>query len=330
MISVRRLPLSPLARTALLRTGTGFVTLFLVSLIIFAAIAVLPGDFAKVALGRSATPETVANFQKSLGLDRPLTERYVKWIGGAVTGDLGVSFSSGAGTPRTVASIVGPRLRNTLFLAAVTALFCVPVALILGIVAAIRRNSWVDRFLNTVTLIGISFPEFFVAYVLMLLFAVKLPIFYSLARITPGMGTIEIAERLALPIATLSLGIIAHMMRMTRAAIINLLSSAYIEMAKLKGISTRAIILRHALPNAWAPIAAVVAFNLAYLIVGVVVVEVVFVYPGIGQAMVDAVRSRDIPVVQACALIFAVAYILLNLVADIVAIATNPRLAHPR
>ncbi len=313
-----------------MRTGTGFVTLFLVSLIIFAAIAVLPGDFAKVALGRSATPETVANFQKSLGLDRPLAERYVKWIGGAVTGDLGVSFSSGAGTPRTVTSIVGPRLRNTLFLAAITALICVPIALSFGIIAAIRRNSWVDRFLNTATLVGISFPEFFVAYMLMLLFAVKLPIFYSLARITPGMGGVEIAERLALPIATLSLGIIAHMMRMTRAAIINLLSSPYIEMAKLKGMSTRTIILRHALPNAWAPIAAVIAFNLAYLIVGVVVVEVVFVYPGIGQAMVDAVRSRDIPVVQACALIFAVAYVLLNLVADIVAIATNPRLAHPR
>lgn len=313
-----------------MRTGAGAVTLFLVSLIIFAAIAVLPGDFAKVALGRSATPETVANLQKSLGLDRPLPERYVKWISGAVTGDLGVSFASSARTPRTVASIVGPRLGNTLFLAAITALICVPVALAFGIIAAIRRNSWIDRFLNGVTLVGISFPEFFVAYVLMLLFAVKLPIFYSLARITPGMGALEIAERLALPIATLAFGIIAHMMRMTRAAIINLLAAPYIEMAKLKGVPARAIILHHALPNAWAPIAAVVAFNLAYLIVGVVVVEVVFVYPGIGQAMVDAVRSRDIPVVQACALIFATAYVLLNLIADIVAIATNPRLAHPR
>jgi peptide/nickel transport system permease protein len=241
-----------------------------------------------------------------------------------------MSFSSGAGTPRTVVSIVGPRLKNTLFLAAITAIACVPIALALGMIAAIRRNSWLDRLLNTITLIGISFPEFFVAYVLMLLFAVKLPIFYSLARITPNMTASEIALRLALPIATLSLGIIAHMMRMTRAAIINLLSAPYVEMAKLKGVSTRNIVLHHALPNAWAPIAAVVAFNLAYLIVGVVVVEVVFVYPGIGQAMVDAVRSRDIPVVQACALIFATAYVLLNLLADIVAIATNPRLAHPR
>ncbi len=327
---MQRLNLPPLARTAVIRVGSGFVTLFLVSLIIFAAIAVLPGDFAKVALGRSATPETVAAFQKSLGLDRPLPERYVRWISGAVTGDLGTSFSSGAGTPRKVVSIVGPRLENTLFLAAITAVICVPLALGLGMFAAIRRNSWVDRLLNIVTLFGISFPEFFVAYVFMLLFAVKLPIFYSLARITPEMSAYETSLRLALPIATLSLGIIAHMMRMTRAAIINILSASYIEMAKLKGVSTRNIVLRHALPNAWAPIAAVVAFNMAYLIVGVVVVEVVFVYPGIGQAMVDAVRSRDIPVVQACALIFATAYVVLNLLADMVAIATNPRLAHPR
>lgn len=306
------------------------MTLFVVSLIIFAAIAVLPGDFAKSTLGRAATPETIANFQKSLGLDQPAVQRYATWIGGAVTGDLGLSFSSGSGTPRTVTSIIGPRLKNTLFLAGITALVAVPIALILGIIAAIRRNSWLDKVLNATTLASISFPEFFVAYVLMLLFAVKLPIFYSLARITPDMGAGETFQRIALPVLTLSFGIIAHMMRMTRAAIIGLLAHPYIEMAKLKGVPPWRVILRHALPNAWAPIAAVVAFNLAYLIVGVVVVEVVFVYPGIGQAMVDGVRSRDIPVVQGCALIFATSYILLNLLADVIAIATNPRLAHPR
>jgi peptide/nickel transport system permease protein len=319
-----------LFRTVLARLGSGFVTLFVVSLIIFAAIAVLPGDFAKSTLGRAATPETIANFQKSLGLDQPAVQRYATWIGGAVTGDLGLSFSSGSGTPRTVVSIIGPRLENTLFLAGITALVAVPIALVLGLIAAIRRNSWLDKALNATTLASISFPEFFVAYVLMLLFAVKLPIFYSLARITPDMGAVETFQRIALPVLTLSFGIIAHMMRMTRAAIIGLLSHPYIEMAKLKGVPPWRVILRHALPNAWAPIAAVVAFNLAYLIVGVVVVEVVFVYPGIGQAMVDAVRSRDIPVVQGCALIFAASYILLNLLADVIAIATNPRLAHPR
>lgn len=312
------------------RLGTGLITLFAVSIIIFASIATLPGDFAKTTLGRSATPETVAALQQALGLDKPAPLRYVTWISGALHGDLGLSFSSGRGKPRTVASIIEPRLKNTLFLAGITALIAIPIALVMGIVAAVRRKSWLDRNLNAFTLASISFPEFFVAYVLMLLFAVKFPIFYSLARITPTMGTLEIIERLALPVLTLSFGIIAHMMRMTRAAIINLMSHPYIEMANLKGASQWRVVLSHALPNAWGPIVTVIAFNLAYLIVGVVVVEVVFVYPGIGQAMVDAVRTRDIPVVQACALIFAATYIVLNLIADVIAIVTNPRLAHPK
>ena len=196
--------------------------------------------------------------------------------------------------------------------------------------AALYRNSLFDRAVNLVTLTTISVPEFFVAYILMLFLAVRFPIFYSLANVTPDTPLLERIARCALPAMTLVLVIVAHMMRMTRAAIINLLASPYIEMARLKGVSPGRIIVRHALPNAWAPIATVIALNLAYLIVGVVIVEAVFVYPGIGQLMVDAVSSRDIPVVQACALIFAVAYILLNLLADIVSIVTNPRLLHPR
>jgi peptide/nickel transport system permease protein len=176
----------------------------------------------------------------------------------------------------------------------------------------------------------ISTPEFFVAYILILLFASLWPILPSLANVDATTPLAERLTRIALPALTLTLVIVAHMMRMTRAAIINLLASPYIEMARLKGASRSEIILKHALPNAWAPIATVIAFNLAYLVVGVVVVEVVFVYPGIGQLMVDSVTSRDIPVVQACALIFAATYILLNLIADIIGIVTNPRLLHPR
>jgi peptide/nickel transport system permease protein len=322
----------PLTKTILHRLGLGFVTLFLVSLIIFSAVIFLPGDFAQAILGRSATPQTVAAFERQLGLDRPASERYVEWVGGILHGDFGASFSSGANieSRRTVMSIIGPRLENTLILAAVTAAIAVPLALLLGVLAAIYRNSWFDRAVNAITLVTISFPEFFVAYILMFFLAVKFPIFYSLARITSDMGFIEILQRIALPVITLVLGIVAHMMRMTRAAIVGVLASPYIEMARLKGVPAWRVILRHALPNAWAPIASVVAFNLAYLVVGVVVVEVVFVYPGIGQSMVDAVRSRDMPVVQACALIFAATYILLNLLADIIAIATNPKLLHPR
>jgi peptide/nickel transport system permease protein len=320
----------PLLRTVLQRLGLGFITLFVVSLIIFSAIEFLPGDFAKAILGQAATPETVEAFQKEIGLDKPPVERYLSWIGGVLQGDFGSSFSSRVGFRRTVLDIIAPRLLNTLFLAGITALIAVPLSLGLGLLAALYRNSIFDRAVNAVTLTTISFPEFFVAYILMLFLAVKFPIFHSLSNVSLDMPFFERLQRSALPVLTLTLVIVAHMMRMTRAAIIGLLASPYIEMARLKGVSPGQVILRHALPNAWAPIANVVAFNLAYLVVGAVVVEVVFVYPGIGQAMVDAVRSRDIPVVQACALIFAVTYILLNLLADIIAIATNPRLLHPR
>ncbi|MBK1870814.1 ABC transporter permease [Taklimakanibacter albus] len=320
----------PLLRTVLQRLGLGLITLFVVSLIIFSAIEFLPGDFAKAILGQSATPETVEAFQKEIGLDKPAHERYLNWIGGVLQGDFGSSFSSRVGFRRSVMEIIGPRLLNTLFLAGITALVAIPLALGLGLLAALYRNSIFDRAVNAVTLTTISFPEFFVAYILMLFLAVKFPIFHSLSNVSADMPFFEKLQRTALPVLTLTLVIVAHMMRMTRAAIISLLASPYIEMARLKGVSPGQIILRHALPNAWAPIANVIAFNLAYLVVGAVVVEVVFVYPGIGQAMVDAVRSRDIPVVQACALIFAVTYILLNLLADVISIATNPRLLHPR
>jgi peptide/nickel transport system permease protein len=321
-------------RTVLQRLGLGVLTLFVVSIIIFATIEMLPGDFAKSILGQSATPETVAAFQREIGLDRPPVERYLVWIGGVLQGDFGSSFSSagalGGGQKRAVVDVIAPRLLNTLFLAGMAALIAVPLALALGMLAALYRNSIFDRTVNLVTLTSISVPEFFVAYVLMLFLAVRWPIFYSLATVSADTPLAERIARCALPALTLVLVIVAHMMRMTRAAIINLLASPYIEMARLKGLTPRRVIYRHALPNAWAPIVNVVALNLAYLVVGVVVVEVVFVYPGIGGLMVDAVSARDIPVVQACALIFALAYILLNLIADVVSIVTNPRLLHRR
>ena len=217
-----------------------------------------------------------------------------------------------------------------LFLAALAAAIAVPLALTIGILAALYRNSIFDRVANVGTLASISSPEFFVAYMLILFFAVLNPILPSIANIHAGMGFWPKIESSLLPALTLTLVVNAHMMRMTRAAIINLLASPYIEMARLKGVKPLRIITRHALPNALAPIINVVALNLAYLITGVVVVEVVFVYPGVGQLFVDSVKRRDIPVVQACCLIFAAAYILLNLTADIMAILSNPRLRHPK
>lgn len=320
----------PLIRTILQRIALGGVALFAVSVVVFSALEFLPGDFATSVLGRNATPETVEAFRDELGLNLPPAERYLGWIGGVLRGDLGHSFAGRAFTPRAVSDIVLPRLANTLFLAAITAAIAVPVALLLGLMAALYRNTRFDRIVNAATLSTIAMPEFLVAYLVILVLAVKLPVFYAMFTLSPGMNLAEKLQAVALPVLTLSLVIIAHMMRMTRAAIIGVLASPYIEMARLKGVRPWRVILRHALPNALAPIVNVIAFSLAYLVVGVVVTEVVFVYPGIGQTMVDAVRNRDIPVVQACTLIFAATYILLNLLADIISIATSPRLLHAK
>jgi peptide/nickel transport system permease protein len=322
--------MNAILKTVLQRLGLGLVTLFVVSALISASVELLPGDFAKAILGQSATPETVKAFEKQVGLDRPPVERYFKWIGGVLQGDFGISYANREGYTRSVVSLIEPRLKNTLFLATMTAMIAVPLALGLGMLAALYRNTLFDRLVNVSTLTAISSPEFFIAYILVLFLVARAHLFPALSTVDADTSFTEHIYRCTLPALTLLLVIVAHMMRMTRAAIINLLSSPYIEMSRLKGISPRRIILHHALPNAWAPIANVIAVNMAYLIVGVVVVEVVFVYPGIGQLMVDAVSRRDLPVVQGCALVFAATYILLNLAADIVAIVTNPRLLHPR
>jgi peptide/nickel transport system permease protein len=319
-------------KIVLQRLGFGVVTLFIVSLIIFCALLFLPGGFAEAILGQAATPETVAAFKKEIGLDQPAHVRYFNWISGVVQGDFGSSYSARVGYRREVADILAPRAFNTLFLAGMTALIAVPLSVGLGLLAALYRNSIFDRAINMVSLVSISFPEFFIAYIAIVLLAspVGFQILPSLSNVSEDSGLMERIYRCALPALTMTLVIVAHMMRMTRAAIISVLSSPYVEMARLKGAKPWQIIIRHALPNAWAPIVTVIALNLAYLIVGVVVVEFVFTYPGMGKMMVDAVSARDVPVVQACALVFAATYILLNLTADIIGIATNPRLLHPK
>jgi len=326
--------MNPILKIILQRLGLGLLTLVAVSAVIFSAIQMLPGDFASAILGQSATPETVKAFQHQIGLDKPALERYWDWIDGVAHGDFGYSFSSagslGGGHDRPVAGLIAPRLKNTLILASIAASVAVPLALIIGILAALYRDSFFDRFINSFSLAWISFPEFFIAYILMLFLSVKYQLLPSLASVSEDSGIGDYLRACALPAMTLVLVTLAHMMRMTRTALVNLMSTPYIEMARLKGASRWRLICLHALPNAWAPIANVIALNLAYLIVGVVIVENVFVYPGIGQLMVSAVASRDIPVVQACALIFAATYILFNLTADIVGIVTNPKLLHRR
>lgn len=308
------------------RLGLGLVTLLVVSILIFFAVELLPGDTAEQILGQGATPENVAALRKQLGLDQPAVVRYLSWLAGAVQFDFGVSAVSG--TP--VTQVIGTRFVNTLFLAAYAAVIAVPIAITLGVIVALLRNTVFDRVANVLTLTSISSPEFFLGYILILYLAVKAPLFPAIASLSDGMTLLELLHRTFLPALTLVLVVTAHMMRMTRAAIINLLASPYIEMARLKGVPPWKVIVKHALPNAWAPIINVIALNLAYLITGVVLVEVVFVYPGIGQALVDAVAKRDFPVVQASSLIFAATFILLNLAADVGAILTNPRLRHPK
>lgn len=309
------------------RLGLGVLTLFVVSLVIFFCVELLPGDLAQAMLGQSATAETVAAYRQELGLDLPAHTRYLNWLTGILSGDMGRSLTN----QREIADLIDTRLGNTLFLAGFAAVISIPLALMLGILAALYRNSWFDRGINILTLSSISFPEFFVAYILIYFFSIQWGWFPSIANVSSG--NLDLGERLYrtfLPALTLTLVVVAHMMRMTRAAIINLLASPYIEMARLKGMSPSRVIIKHALPNAWAPIFTVIGLNLAYLIVSVVVVEVVFVYPGLGQLLVDSVSNRDLPVVQACAIIFAAVYVLLNLTADVLSIVSNPRLLHPR
>ena len=318
--------MSGLLRLIAQRLALGVATLLVVSILIFAGTQLLPGDVAQAILGQAATPEALANIRSELNLDRPAYVRYAEWLGQFLQGDFGMSLAN----RQPISDMIGGRLGNTLFLAGVAAIVAVPIAVLLGLIAARFRDSWLDKTISIATLSAISMPEFFIGYILIFIFAVKLFWAPSIASVYDGMSLGQKLAAVALPVATLALVVTAHMMRMTRAAVINVMSSPYIEMAELKGISRSRIIFRHALPNALSPIINVIVLNLAYLVVGVVVVEVVFVYPGMGQLMVDAVAKRDVPVVQACGLIFAAAYVLLNLTADVFSIVANPRLRHPR
>ena len=308
------------------RVGFALLTLITISVLIFVGVEALPGDTAEAILGQGATEANVAALRKELKLDMPVHTRYISWLGDLCHGELGNSLSNG----RPVSEMIGWRFKNTLLLACSAAVVAIPLAILLGLICAIYQNSWLDKILSTSTLTAISFPEFFVAYLLIYLFVVKFNLFPSVAMIKPGMAFSEIVNILILPGLTLTLVVLAHMMRMTRATIIGVLSSPYIEMAKLKGVRKHKLIFYHALPNALAPIINVVVMDLAWLVVGVVVVEVVFVYPGLGQLLVDSVSKRDIPVVQTSGLIFACTYIFLNLTADVLSVISNPKLRHPK
>ncbi|MBA98453.1 MAG: ABC transporter permease [Sulfitobacter sp.] len=316
----------PVLKLIAQRLALGLLLLFAASVLIFAGTSILPGDVAQSILGQSATPEALANMRRELGLNDPALTRYFAWLGGVLQGDLGTALTNG----RDIAESLGGRLKNTLFLAFWAAAISVPLAIFLGLLAVRYKDRWPDKLISAVTLTTISIPEFMIGYVLIYWIAIKWRLFPSVAIINDSMSLGEKLNAIAIPVMVLTLVVLAHMMRMTRAAILNVMQSAYIETAELKGLGMLKIIRKHAFPNAIAPIVNVVMLNLAYLVVGVVVVEVVFAYPGMGQYLVDHVSKRDVPVVQASGLIFAAVYIGLNLVADIVSILANPRLRHPK
>ena len=316
----------PVVKLVTQRLALGLLLMLAVSALIFFGVEALPGDTAQAMLGQSATPEALANLREKMGLNEPVVWRYGHWLYGFMTGDMGVALTNG----EDIAKSIGSRLGNTLFLAFWAALISVPLAILLGLLAARYNGRWPDRLISGVTLATISLPEFVAGYLVLYFLAVKLQLFPAMSMVFPGMGVFERLSAIILPVIVLVMVVLAHMMRMTRAAILNVMQSAYIETAELKGLSPLTVIWRHAFPNAIAPVVNVVMLNLAYLVVGVVVVEVVFVYPGMGQYLVDHVTKRDLPVVQACGMIFAAVYIGLNILADVVSILANPRLRHPK
>jgi len=309
------------------RLGIGLVTVIAVSFIIFLGTKILPGDAAQIRLGQSATAENVAAFRARLGLDQPYYMQYFLWAKNFLAGDLGTSLASDV----PITELIADRYKNTLFVSVLTAIIGVPISLALGVTAAMFPGTFYDRILTFVSVSLVAAPEFFTATLLVLLFVFALGIGNAVViGSTDGKGVFELISHFALPITTLCFVIASQLIRMSRAAVLNVMSSPYIEMAILKGVSRKRIIFRHALLNAIGPIVNVVALNLAYLVTGVIVVEVYFGYNGLATLIVQGVQTRDYVLIQGLGMIFCLTYVVLMLIADIAAYASNARLRHPK
>jgi peptide/nickel transport system permease protein len=305
------------------RTLLGLLTLFLVSMIVFAATQALPGDAARAILGRTATPESLAALRKELNLGQPIVQQYVHWLAGFVRGDFGESLA--ARQPVTV--VVGKRLVNSAVLVLLAAVLSIPLSILLGAVSARRRDGPFDHVTSVVLLALAALPEFVVGIALVVLFGTTVfQVLPAVSLIPPEDTPFQHLTELVLPTITLVIAVSPYIARIMRASMVEVLESDYIEMARLKGVSERTVIWRHAVPNAIAPTIQVIALNLAYLAGGIVVVEYVFGYAGIGAALVDAVHNRDVPVVQTLAMLIAAVYVVLNVLADVAAILVSPRL----
>lgn len=310
-------------RLVLRRLALALFTLWLVSLLVFAATLALPGDAAQAILGREATPARLAALRDQLNLDEPVVTQYVKWLAGIVTGDLGNS----AATQAPVGELLSNRVGNSLFLVVISAAVAVPMSILIGVWTAMRRDRPVDHIVSTGSLILASLPEFVIGIALVLLFATEVfHAFPAVSLLGPGQKAWDDPEVVVLPAATLVLAVVPYISRIMRGSMVEVLESEYVTMATLKGLPRRTVIWRHAVPNAIVPAIQVTALQLAYLAGGVVVVEFVFSYPGIGAALVEAVGNRDMPVVQAVTMLAAGIYVGLNILADVATILVTPKL----
>ena len=318
-------------RALLARLGISLVTLWVVSVLIFIGTNLLPGDIAQIILGQMATPENTAVLREKLGLDKHPLEQYLVWLSNVAMGDLGISkagLGAGLGTP--IVEMLGPRIDNTAMLTVLVGAIAIPISVALGLLAAMHPGTKLDRTITFSTLNIISIPDFLIATILVLVFAVSLGWLPSIVYLRGDESGWVLMKTIAMPLMTLVILCSSQIIRMTRATVLNVMSSPYVEMAILKGIPRRRIILRHALFNAIGPIVNVIALNLAWLVGGVVVVEQIFSYPGLAKLIIEAVQMRDMPLVQACAMIFCAVYVVLIFIADMATILSNPRLRHPK
>ncbi|MEA2362023.1 MAG: peptide/nickel transport system permease protein [Thermoleophilaceae bacterium] len=305
------------------RLALGVLTLWLVSLVVFAAVLALPGDAATAILGKEATPARVAALRTQLHLEDPVVSQYLHWLGGVVTGDLGTS----AATQEPVRDLISDRGVNSSFLVLISAAVAVPLSLLIGVWAAVRRDRPVDHVVSTVMLALAALPEFVIGIALILLFATSLfTVLPAVSLLAPGEPAWSSPDALVLPAATLVLSVMPYISRIMRGSMVEVLESEYVTMARLKGLADRRVIWRHALPNAIPPAIQVTALQLAWMAGGVVVVEFVFQYPGVGTLLVNAVANRDLPVVQALTMLTAAIYVGLNVLADIATILVTPKL----
>jgi peptide/nickel transport system permease protein len=309
------------ARFFIVRILLILVTLLFVSIVIFAMTEVLSGDAADAILGQGRTEENLQAIREQLGLNRPAYVRYLDWLGGVLHGDLGNSLRD----QQSISSLVGSRFRNSIILAGFAFVIGVPLAVAAGILTAVKQNSFIDRFLSVGSLVAISLPEFVTGVVLIIIFSSWLDLLPSSSLISPGKNPLSEPKILVLPAATLMGVLFAYIMRMTRANVIEELNTHYVRTATLKGLSYRRVLFRHAVPNAMLPTISVITINMGWMLGGLIIVESVFAYPGLGRLLLTSIQNRDVPLLQALALLLAAAYAISNLIADLSYAALNPR-----